>query len=284
MRRDKSGLTLSELADGGRRRAMPVAAIAVLAVVVALTVSPASAAADTYSGKVTLGSASGPPAANIEVEILGWNGSGNSYDLSQAATQSDGTWSVNANPDPGIGGRPDVWVRFAIGSPDQQYYNGVTTFAAATPIPWVASSFQVHAGINAALVQSGAVSGTAIVAGLKKLISPAGVAAQIGAVLKAGGYAYAFKALTAGTALINWYQVPPGAHVTSAKAKLKPLLVAAGRLSFTAAGMATLEVKLTAAGRKLLKHANHAHLSAKATFTLNGKTTVETIKGFTLRP
>jgi hypothetical protein len=260
-----------------------MAAIAVVAVAVALTMAPGAAEADTYSGKVTLGSPSGPPAANIEVEILGYNGSGNPYDLNQTATQPDGTWSVNANPNLGIGARPEVFVRFAIQTRVQQYYNGATTFAAATPIPWIASTFQTHSGINAALIQSAAPSASAIVAGLKKLISPSGTAARIGAVLKIGGYTYAFKALTAGKALISWYQVPPGAHLTSTTATHKPLLVASGRLSFTAAGIATLRVTLTAAGRKLLSHASHAHLSAKATFTPTGKKIVETIKRFTLR-
>ena len=277
MRRNKAGLSLSEMAKC-RRRPMPVAAIAVLAVTGALALWPAAAAADTYSGTVTR---AGAPAANIEVEILGWNGSGNPYDLEQALTQADGTWSTSANPIPGIGGEDEVWVRFAFGSTEQQYYNGVTTFAAATPIPWLPSKVQVHTGINADLTQHLAVSGAAIAAGLKKQISPAGAASHIRAVLKAGGYAYAFKALTAGTAIISWYQVPSGAHLTGAKPT--PVLIARGRMSFTAAGTATLKVKLTAAGRKLLKHAHHAQLSAKATFTPTGKEAVEAIKRFTLR-
>jgi hypothetical protein len=113
-------------------------------------------------------------------------------------------------------------------------------------------------------------------------IKPAGRLARIGAVLKAGGFTYAFRALTAGHAAIAWYEVPRGARVARAKTKPKPGLVAKGQLSFTAAGTGKLKVKLTAAGRKLLVKAKHLRLTARGTFTPAGKPVVTAIKAFTL--
>ena len=40
--------------------------------------------------------------------------------------------------------------------------------------------------------------------------TPTSKAAKISPLLKTGGFALAFKALEAGTAVIAWYQVPPG--------------------------------------------------------------------------
>jgi uncharacterized protein (AIM24 family) len=60
------------------------------------------------------------------------------------------------------------------------------------------------------------------------------------------------------------------------------VLVAAGHLTF-AAGTAKMKVKLTAAGRRLLKHAKHLKLTGKAVFTPTHKTAVVASKTFTLR-
>jgi hypothetical protein len=129
---------------------------------------------------------------------------------------------------------------------------------------------------------SGAVTAQQISALLNTEIKPAGGKAKIGAVLKAGGFTYTFRTLTAGHAAIAWYQVPRGAHLASAKTKPKPVLVAKGQLSFTAAGTGKLKVKLTTAGRKLLRKAKHLRLTAKGTFTPTGKPVVMATKAFTL--
>jgi hypothetical protein len=116
-------------------------------------------------------------------------------------------------------------------------------------------------------------------------ITPTGKAAAIAALLKAGGDTISFKALSAGTALVYWYYVPAGAHI--AKAKPKAQVVASGRLTFAAAGTAKLKIKLTAAGKTLLKreksgHAKLLKLTAKATFTPAGRAAIVTTKTFTL--
>lgn len=130
---------------------------------------------------------------------------------------------------------------------------------------------------------------TQIIVTLTSEIVPSGKGAGVSALLKAGGFAYALQALEAGVAEIDWYQVPPGAHVANRKPrKPKPVLVASGRLSFASAGTQTLKVKLTAAGKNLLKHAKrpHAkalHLTSKGTFTPTGKPAATVTKSFELK-
>jgi hypothetical protein len=87
-----------------------------------------------------------------------------------------------------------------------------------------------------------------------------------------------FKALEAGTAVIGWYYLPPGK-----KAKPKPVLVASGKLTFSAAGTATVKLKLTAAGKVLLRHAKRLKLTAEGTFTPTGKTPITAFKTFVLK-
>ena len=103
------------------------------------------------------------------------------------------------------------------------------------------------------------------------------------------------KALEAGTAVLDWDQVPRGAHLAK-KAKPKPVLVASGHLRFPAAGFPVppgtetepMTIKLTTAGKLLLKHAEREHakhlkLTGKALFTPVGQAAVERFKTFTLR-
>jgi hypothetical protein len=89
-------------------------------------------------------------------------------------------------------------------------------------------------------------------------ITPRGDAAKIGALLKCD-YQLAFRALTAGDAKVAWYRLHKG-H--------KPVLVASGEHRFTAAGTATIVMKLTTAGRRELQQAGkRLGLLAKGTFT-----------------
>jgi len=113
-------------------------------------------------------------------------------------------------------------------------------------------------------------------------VPPSGRAARITSILHAGAYTVALGAPEGGTATISWFQVPPGAHVATKKHKPRPLLVASGVLRFAAAGPGKVKVRLTTAGRKLLKHSRRITLTAKASFTPSGQPTVSTTKRFTL--
>ena len=125
-------------------------------------------------------------------------------------------------------------------------------------------------------------SAAQIKASLLSQLAPHGKLAKIAALLKHRGYTFTFKALSAGRVLIRWYGVPKGAHLASGKPKPKPVLVAIGRKTFTAAGAATIKIALTAAGKPLLKRAKHLKLTAKGVFTLAGGASVTALKAFTL--
>lgn len=97
---------------------------------------------------------------------------------------------------------------------------------------------------------------------LMGLLKPSGKPATIGSLLKHGGLSLSVKALEAGTLSVQWLYVPKGAKI----AKVKALLVATGKLSFAAPGTGKLTLRLTVAGRRLLRLAKRVSLTAKGTF------------------
>lgn len=60
----------------------------------------------------------------------------------------------------------------------------------------------------------------------------------------------------------------------------KPVLVAAGKGTFAAAGTHSITVKLTAKGRQLLKKARRITPTAKGTFTTPGTPAITAAKSF----
>ncbi len=123
-----------------------------------------------------------------------------------------------------------------------------------------------------------------VVAALVRALTPSGAKAKIGAILKAGAYPAAFRAPSAGTVRIAWYQVPKGARI--ARAKKKPVLIASGSKTLTRAGKTTLKVKLTAKGKSLLKKVKKGHklkLTGKGSFTPKGGRKTTRLKAFTLK-
>jgi phage gpG-like protein len=117
---------------------------------------------------------------------------------------------------------------------------------------------------------------------LRQELTPAGKTAKFATLLAGGGFTVTFKGLVAGTAVIDWYQLPPGAKLAK-KTRAKPILVASGQMRFATAGVAKIKVKLTGAGRRLLEHAKILKLTAKGTFTPTGKTPVTATKEFVLK-
>jgi YVTN family beta-propeller protein len=111
-------------------------------------------------------------------------------------------------------------------------------------------------------------------------ITPHGKAAKIAALLKAHGYVLSFTALSAGKVVIDWYYLPNGAHVASAKAK--PVLIAAGNAKFSQAGRVKIKIKLTAHGRQLLKHSKRLTLTARDKFTPTAQHGIIATKKFKL--
>jgi Bacterial Ig-like domain (group 3) len=122
-------------------------------------------------------------------------------------------------------------------------------------------------------------SNAQIAALLGQQLIPSGKAAKIMALLKSDGLIMSVKALEAGTLVVGWYELPPGAKLAT-HSTAKPVLVASGQMTFSAAGTGRIKVKLTAVGKRLLKHAKRLRLTARAVFTPPGGAGVGTTKGF----
>jgi hypothetical protein len=111
-------------------------------------------------------------------------------------------------------------------------------------------------------------------------LGPVGPAASIAAILKTGGYLASVHAPKPGTAKVVWYLVPKGAHVA---AKRKPIVVASGSKTLKKPGKAKLKVKLTKAGKALLKKAKTLKLTAKGSFKPKGKKATTATQVFKLK-
>jgi hypothetical protein len=111
---------------------------------------------------------------------------------------------------------------------------------------------------------------------------PGGKAARIGALLKSGLFKQRFKALEAGTEVVKWYYLPPGAKLAKASKRPQPLLVASGSIVFRSAGSAEMKIRLSSLGRALLKRSKRLRLTAVSTFTTAGEPAVTASASFQL--
>jgi hypothetical protein len=121
---------------------------------------------------------------------------------------------------------------------------------------------------------------------LSQALAPVGKDATLKAILKADGYVFTYKALEAGKLVIDWYQVPAGAHAGAAKKKApKPMLVGDATATFEKASKVSTKLKLTASGEKLLKRSRKLTLTSKVSFvpTRGKRTTTSRTRVFTLR-
>lgn len=109
---------------------------------------------------------------------------------------------------------------------------------------------------------------------------------KLKALRKRRSYAYGFTALTPGALTIGWYYLPPGARLARgahAAQGTKPVLFASGSVSFATAGTRQVTLRLTLAGRKLLRHRKRIELTALGSFTPRGKRTITATRSFSLR-
>jgi len=125
------------------------------------------------------------------------------------------------------------------------------------------------------------ISSTQVAALLRQDLTPTGKGAKIASLLKSSGFTLTFAAPEAGTAVIDWYQLPPGA-ILAMKTRAKPVLVASGRMAFSAAGTAKIKLRLTAAGKRLLTGTKSLKLTAKGAFTPTGNSPVVATKAFVI--
>jgi hypothetical protein len=138
--------------------------------------------------------------------------------------------------------------------------------------------------VRANSVQVGPVtaSGAQIQSLLQSELVPHGKPDSITAILHAGGAVISQTALEGGVEQVSWYYLPPGAHIAGRHPR--PVLIARGRVSFASEGTARLKLKLTRAGRRLLRrHRRHLKLTAKGTFTPTGGSGVSAKRNFKLK-
>jgi hypothetical protein len=125
---------------------------------------------------------------------------------------------------------------------------------------------------------SASVSAAEVAAMLNGWLTRSGNMARIATLLKSGAFSMSLHAITAGTAVIDWYQDDVSARGGSIRRR--QTLVATGKLTFTAPGTANLEIKLTAKGKRLLRKAKRPRLTAKGTFAAVGMTPITSTRTF----
>lgn len=111
-----------------------------------------------------------------------------------------------------------------------------------------------------------------VASALSQSLTVSGPASTIPAVLAAGGFTAGVIAPGAGTEQISWYYLPAGAQLASVAKHAKPVLVASGSKTFSGKGRARIKLKLSGAGRTLLRsrRKHSLGLTAKGSFTPRG--------------
>jgi hypothetical protein len=105
---------------------------------------------------------------------------------------------------------------------------------------------------------------------------------KIGALLKHGGLTLAFSSSEPGTLVIQWWRMPPGAHLAK-NGKLKRVLVAQGGAVFAGADVGKVKISITREGSRLLAHATKLKLATRAQFTPTGRPPISATALLTLR-
>lgn len=116
---------------------------------------------------------------------------------------------------------------------------------------------------------------------LAAALTPSGSGAKIGNLLKAGKVASKFKAPSAGKLAVSWTYKPASPRVSAAAAKT--VTVASGATKVKKKGKAKLVIKLTKAGKALLKGKRKIVLTASGTFAPKSGSKIKTTKAITLR-
>jgi alpha-tubulin suppressor-like RCC1 family protein len=109
---------------------------------------------------------------------------------------------------------------------------------------------------------------------------------KLKALRKRRSYAYGFTALTPGALTISWYYRPPGAPLARGARgaqSARSVLFASGSANFARAGTRTVTLRLTLAGRKLLRHRKRIALTALGSFTPRGKRAITATRSISLR-
>ena len=109
---------------------------------------------------------------------------------------------------------------------------------------------------------------------LAKILKPTGRNATFRRIIKNSGFTFSFAAPDAGKLTLTW----------SASSKHKTVVVGDAAVKLGGAGRAKFKLALTAAGRKLLRHATRLRIAATASFVPTvGLNAVHASKSFTLK-
>jgi hypothetical protein len=215
------------------------------------------------------------------------------------ALSSDGHTALVGGPDDGAGccaGLGAAWAfsdGFVEAPPEEVVTPGGSEpglFGGSLPGGGAVDSSKASSGNPRPTPKGGLGSASSSSARLARLfalaLKPSGRNAKIGALLRHGGLIASLRAFAPGKAAIYWYRtvrVLAGAGAAPVAApKTHSVLVAAGKVYFKAAGKAGIDVRLTRAGRALLKRSKRLALTAKGTFTPNGAGAVVATRPFML--
>ena len=163
----------------------------------------------------------------------------------------------------------------------------ITSVVAAAETSFVASVPTLPSLVVCCAVASSPPSATQIAADLLAQLAHLGKSTTITALMRPAGLALAFHGPVAGTVVLSWYYLPRGARLGS-RSRVKAVLVARGTLR--GAGKAAdspwsgiVKMRLTRAGRRLLRHVRHLRITAQYIFTRVGAAPIAVSTAFTLR-
>jgi hypothetical protein len=112
-------------------------------------------------------------------------------------------------------------------------------------------------------------------------LGPAGNWAKLQPSSVKASFEFEFKALAAGTAVVEWYALPD-ARQHAQNAHARPVLIASGRLTFSAASTKMMRIGFTRAGRRRWARAKQLELLARGSFTPTGRAPIVARRTVTL--
>jgi hypothetical protein len=111
---------------------------------------------------------------------------------------------------------------------------------------------------------------------LLRALAPTGAAAKLRTLVKRGGFVSAFAAPATGRLVLQWYSRPK-------RRKAKAVLLASTTLKITKASTVKPKLKLTRAGKRLLRASKKLTITGKGSFTPTGKKPVTATRTLTLK-
>jgi hypothetical protein len=204
--------------------------------------------------------------------------------LSQTLTAADGRWSAT----PAV---TRQWQRCDTGGGACTAITGATGSSYTVTATDIGRTLRVReAAVNGggSAAASSAASGVvpappvpvvsdAIIRGrLLRALAPTGAAAKLRTLVKHGGFVSTFAAPSTGRLVLQWYSRPK-------RRKAKAVLLAAVTVKITRARTVKPQLRLTRAGRQLLRTSKKLTITGKGSFTPSGRKAVTATRTLTLK-